>query len=158
MIDITPFFSLKRTMYFKYAINLTPKKIMYMISYLANKTNSMINISYTSRILSDREKLGSTYIGHGIAIPHGRINGLEEPMISLISSKNPILFSEKNQQLTTLFFGLLIPEKEDKQDDPHVKILAALAEKLKNENYRNRLKNATSHEMLYLAAIDKTKL
>jgi PTS system nitrogen regulatory IIA component len=155
MIDITPFFSLQRTIYFKYAVNLTPKKIMHVIGYLSHKTNPQINISYASRILSDREKLGSTYVGYGIAIPHGRIAGLKEPIISLISLKNPISFSGKEDQKANLFFGLLIPETKDKQQDPHVKILATLAEKLKNERYRHQLSCATNNEMLYSAAIDK---
>jgi PTS system nitrogen regulatory IIA component len=153
MINISPFFSKKRTVYFEYAVNLNIKKIIYMISHLANKTHPDANIPYISRILSEREKLGSTYIGHGIAIPHGRVAGLKEPIISLISLKNPILCSEKNSHKAKLFFGLLIPETEDKKNDPHVTILAALAEKLKNEQYRNQLKNATSNEMLYQAAI-----
>jgi len=155
MIDINPFFSKERTIYFKYAVNLTPRKIMYMIGHLAHKTHPNINISYSSRILSDREKLGSTYIGYDIAIPHGRIRGLKQPIISLISLKNPILFSEKDSQKASLFFGLLIPEANNKEHDPHVAILAALAEKLKNEQYRNHLKNANSNEMLYRAAISK---
>ena len=82
------------------------------------------------------------------------IVGLKEPIISLISLKNSISFSGKENQKADLFFGLLIPEAKDKQHDPHVKILAALAEKLKNEHYRNHLKSATNNEMLYSAAID----
>jgi nitrogen PTS system EIIA component len=155
MIDITPFFSKTRSLYFKYAVNLTPRKIMYMVSYLSHKTNPTINISHASRILSEREKLGSTYVGYGIAIPHGRIEGLEEPVISVISLKNSILYSTKTQKKAHLFFGLLIPAIKDKQHDSHVEILAALAEHLKDETYRNRLESATSNEMLYLAATDK---
>jgi len=153
MINISPFFSKERTIYFEYAVNLNMKKIIYMISHLAHKTHPDVNISYISRILAEREKLGSTYIGHGIAIPHGRIIGLKEPIISLVALKNPVLFSEKNSHEVQLFFGLLIPETKDKKNDPHVAILAALAEKLKNEQYRNHLKNATNNDMLYQAAI-----
>lgn len=128
---------------------------MYMISYLSHKTNPSVNISYASRILAEREKLGSTYVDYGIAIPHGRIEGLEEPLISVISLKNPMPYSAKDHQKVHLFFGLLIPAVNDKQHDPHVEILAALAEKLKDENYRNALANATNNETLYLAATGK---
>ena len=155
MINITPFFSKKRTIYFEYAVNLNMKKIIYMISHLAHKTHPDINLSYASRILAEREKLGSTYIGHGIAIPHGRVTGLTEPIISLISLKNPILFSAKNSHEVQLFFGLLVPETKDKTNNPHVTTLAVLAEKLKNKQYRDHLKNATSNEMLYQAAISE---
>ena len=155
MINIIPFFSKQRTIYFEHAVNLNMKKVIYILAHMVHQTDSNVSISYITRILAEREKLGSTYIGHGIAIPHGRILGLKQPTISLIASKNPILYSKKNSDQAQLFFGLLIPETSDKKNDPHVAILAALVEKLKNKSYRDHLKRATSNQMLYQAAIEE---
>jgi PTS system nitrogen regulatory IIA component len=156
MIDVRPFFSEKRTLYLKYATNLSTKKIIYLVSYLAHRTEPNINTSYSSRILANREKLGSTYIGYGVAIPHGRLKGLQQPVISLIGLKKPILYSSKDADLSHLFFGLLIPEIKDgeAQSDTHVTTLAALAAQLKRSDYRNKLIKADSNQMLYEAAID----
>lgn len=86
--------------------------------------------------LSAREKLGSTGLGHGIAIPHGRIKGLREAVGAFLRLKVPIPFDAPDNKPVTLLFVLLVPEHAT---DLHLQILGELAHLFSNKSLRERL-------------------
>ena len=102
------------------------------------------------RRLVARERLGSTGIGHGIAIPHCRAENCSGTIGALITLAEPIDFDSIDSQPVDILFAMLVPE--DAHDD-HLQNLAALAGALNNADYRQTLRAATTDEELYQAAI-----
>lgn len=86
--------------------------------------------------LSIREKLGSTGLGHGVAIPHGRIKELHQAAAALIRMKKPIPFDAPDGEPVCLLCVLLVPEKAINE---HLEILSELAQMFSNKNFRESL-------------------
>ncbi|HZP91968.1 MAG TPA: PTS sugar transporter subunit IIA [Burkholderiales bacterium] len=86
-----------------------------------------------------RERLGSTGLGHGIAIPHGRIKGLKEAVGAFIRLKTPIPFEAPDGNPVNLIFVLLVPEKAT---DLHLQILSELAQMFSERDMRSALGQA----------------
>jgi PTS system nitrogen regulatory IIA component len=93
-----------------------------------------------------REKLGSTAIGHGVAIPHGRVKGLREAMGAFMRLKTPIPFDAPDGQSVALVFALLVPEQAT---DMHLMILGELAQMFSEKNVRERLLHITDAALIY---------
>ncbi|TAM10162.1 MAG: PTS sugar transporter subunit IIA [Nevskiaceae bacterium] len=89
--------------------------------------------------LLGREKLGSTGLGHGVAIPHGRIAGLAETVGAFIRLEHAIDYDAHDGAPVDLIFGLLVPEKSTSE---HLQNLAAVAEKLSDESFCARVRSA----------------
>lgn len=83
-----------------------------------------------------REKLGSTGLGQGIAIPHGRIKGLKEALGAIVRMKQPIPFDAPDGQPVSLIFVLLVP---DRATDLHLQILSELAQMFSDKPFREKL-------------------
>ena len=103
------------------------KKIFETISELAEDTDNEIYQANILESLVHREKLGSTGIGNGIAIPHGRIAGLEDVMAIVVTTECGIDFEAIDQKPVDVFFALLVPQE---QIEGHLQTLAAVAAKL----------------------------
>ena len=86
-----------------------------------------------------RERLGSTGLGHGVAIPHGRIKGLKAPMAALFQLAQPIGFDAPDEQPVTLLIFLLVPEAATQK---HLEILSEIAELLSDAALRERIKTS----------------
>lgn len=97
-------------------------------------------------VLLEREKLGSTGIQDGIAIPHGKFRGLDHTLILFARSLEGIDFQAFDNQLTHLFFVLLAPENATSE---HLKLLARLSRLLKNSKLREELLGAKDAHTLY---------
>lgn len=97
-----------------------------------------------------REKMGSTALGHGIAIPHCRMPGCSEILGVLVSLAEPVDFEAFDQTNVSVMFVLIVPEEEV---DNHLKVLAMLAKRFESEHYRNALFAAKNHQALYDSAI-----
>ncbi|MCA0324171.1 MAG: PTS IIA-like nitrogen regulatory protein PtsN [Proteobacteria bacterium] len=93
-----------------------------------------------------RERLGSTGLGHGVAIPHGRIKGLKSPMAAVLQLAQPIGFDAPDEQPVGLLIFLLVPEAATQK---HLEILSEIAELLSDATLRERIKNAASAEELH---------
>ncbi len=104
------------------------------------------------KVLLDREKLGSTGIGDGIAIPHGKIKGLDDMVISFGRSRKGIDFEALDNRPAHLFFLLLAPEESAGK---HLKALAKISRMLKDKAFRNKLMDAKSSADLYAMIVDK---
>ena len=98
-----------------------------------------------------RERLGSTGLGHGVAIPHGRIKGLKSPMAAVFQLAQAIGFDAPDEQAVKLLIFLLVPEAATQK---HLEILSEIAELLSNANLRDNLISSDSVASLH-QLIDK---
>jgi len=85
-----------------------------------------------------RERLGSTGLGHGVAIPHGRIKGLKSPMAAVFQLAQPIGFDAPDEQPVNLLIFLLVPEAATQK---HLEILSEIAELLSDTALRESIKS-----------------
>lgn len=102
-----------------------------------------------SRLIA-REKMGSTALGHGIAIPHCRMTACTDIIGGLVSLSNPVDFGAFDDVNVEVMFVLIVPEDEI---DQHLKVLAMLAKRFEDESYRTALFSAQDSNTLYAAAI-----
>ncbi|MDB5847917.1 MAG: sugar transporter subunit [Rhodoferax sp.] len=93
-----------------------------------------------------RERLGSTGLGHGVAIPHGRIKGLKAPMAAVVQLAQPIGFDAPDEQAVGLLIFLLVPEAATQK---HLEILSEIAELLSDAPLREKIKTATDAGTLH---------
>ncbi|MEH6468604.1 MAG: PTS IIA-like nitrogen regulatory protein PtsN [Porticoccus sp.] len=96
-----------------------------------------------------RERLGSTGIGEGVAIPHCRMASCDKITGALLKLNDPVDFDSIDGVPVDLVFALIVPEE---QNDEHLQVLSSIAELLQEEEVRNQLREATSNEILYRVA------
>jgi PTS system nitrogen regulatory IIA component len=95
------------------------------------------------RALSDREKLGSTAMGHAIAIPHARMRQVSRPMGLYVRTRTPLAFGAHDGKPVSQFLFLLVPAEANEQ---HLKLMAAAAELLSDPAVRRDLGNCARCE------------
>jgi len=104
-----------------------------------------INSSELVRVLLERERLGSTGIGGGIGIPHGKLANLESLIMGFGLSRKGVDFESMDGRPTHLFFLLITPENST---GLHLKLLARISRILKNDSFKKKLmKAAGSNEV-----------
>ncbi len=96
--------------------------------------------------LIGRERLGSTGLGHGVALPHGRFNQSQQAIGAFVKLKKGVDFDAIDRQPVDLVFGLLVP---DHYTDEHLKILAYLAEMFSDRIFCRQLRETDSDQMLF---------
>jgi PTS system nitrogen regulatory IIA component len=111
-----------------------------------------VNPEAMLHVLLERERLGSTGIGDGIAIPHGKVPGLDEMVVSFGRSREGIEFEAMDGKPVHLFFLLMAPENSAGQ---HLKALAKISRMLKDPNFRKNLLNAKMHDDLFRIIAEK---
>jgi PTS system nitrogen regulatory IIA component len=140
--------TLERTV--KSAPASSKKKVLeYLGSFIAEHIPESSADDIYERLLS-RERMGSTGIGEGIAIPHCRLKQCDKTFGVLLQLEEPIDFDSIDQQPVDLIFALLVPEEAT---DEHLKTLSMLAQKLSQADYRDALRNSPDSENLYQRAI-----
>ena len=102
------------------------------------------------KVLLERERLGSTGIGDGVAIPHGKFHGISHPIISFGRSREGLDFESMDGEPAFLFFLLVAPEDSA---SVHLKALAKIARILKNSSFRKILMEAPTRKELYQTII-----
>ena len=125
------------------------KKRLFEQVGLLFENNHQIARSLVFDSLFAREKLGSTGLGRGIAIPHGRVKGLKDALGAFVRTKQPIPFDAPDGQPVELIFVLLVP---DRATDAHLQILSELAQMFSDRTFRERLLAAPTaaelHQMI----------
>jgi PTS system nitrogen regulatory IIA component len=96
--------------------------------------------------LAGREKLGSTGLGHGVAIPHGRIAGISGSVGAFIRLKHPVDYETHDGQPVDLIFGLLVPQNATGE---HLQHLAAIAEKFSDDSFCTQVREAKDETVLH---------
>ena len=125
-----------------------------LAEFAATITNGGLKIDKANIIdvLRQREKLGSTGIGDGVAIPHGKISALADLTVCFGRSKDGICFDSMDGKPVHLFFLLLAPENSSGQ---HLKALAKISKMLKVPSFRERLMEAKTKSDLYKIIIEQ---
>jgi nitrogen PTS system EIIA component len=117
-------------------LDVTSKKRMFEQAGLLFENNQGVARSLVFDSLFARERLGSTGLGHGVAIPHGRIKGLKEAVGAFVRLAQPVPFDAPDGKPVTLVFVLLVPEHATER---HLQILSELAQMFADRELRERL-------------------
>jgi PTS system nitrogen regulatory IIA component len=131
---------------------LSKKRVLENLSTLINQhlSGNPDNSDSLFQNFLSRERLGSTAIGDGVAIPHCRVPGVKRIYGCLITLKKPINFEAFDGQPVDLIFALVVPEEKN---DEHLATLARVAKILQNETSRKSLRECQSDEALFNTAI-----
>ncbi|WP_136067014.1 PTS IIA-like nitrogen regulatory protein PtsN [Modicisalibacter radicis] len=126
------------------------KRVLEFFStFIAQNTPSLDSQEVFSRLIG-RERLGSTGIGNGVAIPHARNPHCKAPVAGFLKLQEPIDFDAVDGEPVDLVFVLLVPEEAD---DTHLALLAQVAGIMNDAETRNRLRHSASQRELHEALI-----
>jgi PTS system nitrogen regulatory IIA component len=124
----------------RYDIAISSKKrLLEELAGLLSQQRTALDKDTVCRTLTERERLGSTGIGGGIALPHGRLNGINECIAAAIRLKEPLDFNAPDEQPIGLAIALLVPADATKQ---HLQILAELARLFHDAERRDKILKA----------------
>lgn len=114
-----------------------------LLEYIAEQAESQLDLSKATiyNQLLDRERLGSTGLGEGIAVPHARLKDLQQTHACLIRLKEGINYDAADRKPVDLVFTLLIPEQSTEE---HLQILASLARLFSNRAVADAVRGCTS--------------
>jgi PTS system nitrogen regulatory IIA component len=127
-------------------LEASSKKCVFEKAGLLFEDSCGIANSIISDKLFARERLGSTGLGHGVAVPHGRIKGLKKPLAAFIRLSQPIPFGSPDEQPVALLIFLLIPDNVAQQ---HLEILSEIAEMFSSEEFRAALSSDLSSNSVH---------
>jgi PTS system nitrogen regulatory IIA component len=127
-------------------LSVTSKKRVFEQAGLIFENQNGIGRSAVTDNLFARERLGSTALGEGVAIPHGRIKGLKQPLAAFVRLDQPIPFEAPDGQPVSLLIFLLVPEQATQQ---HLEILSEIAQLLSDREARERLHTEPNREELH---------
>jgi nitrogen PTS system EIIA component len=132
-------------------LDVSSKKRVFEQAGLLFENNHNIARAQVFDSLFNREKLGSTGLGQGVAIPHGRVKGLKNAVGALVRMKTPIPFDAPDGQGVGLIFILMVP---DRATDMHLQILSELAEMFSDKTFRGQLMTASTAANLHALISD----
>lgn len=127
------------------------KGLLDQVAQLAAASCENLNEQEIFDALVSREKLGSTGIGEGIAIPHCRLGHCQTPLALLLKLTQPVDFDAVDNRPVDLVFVLLVPQENPEQ---HLKTLSHLATLFNDEQYRQELRSAEDTHSLFLMAVE----
>ena len=133
----------------------TKEAALTELASILTRTGSTDDRDAMVKVLMARERLGSTGIGDGIAIPHGKIGGIADLMIGIGRSSKGVDFNALDGKPVHLFFLLMAPENSSGQ---HLKVLARISRLLKDNVLRNNLMEAGSPDELFNLLVEKDDL
>jgi PTS system nitrogen regulatory IIA component len=107
---------------------------------------SAVGVARIRASLAAREQLGSTGLGQGVAIPHGRIRGIRQAMAAVVRLARPIAFDSPDGRPVDLLVALLVPENATQE---HLEVLSELAQMLSDRDLRDALHEAPTAAALY---------
>ena len=127
-------------------INVTSKKRAFEQAALLFENNQGVSRSTVFDSLFSRERLGSTALGHGVAVPHGRIPNLTKPAAAFMRLANAIPFDAPDNENVNILVILLVPENATQE---HLEILACLAKTLSDSEIREQLQVLNEAEAIF---------
>jgi PTS system nitrogen regulatory IIA component len=129
-------------------LEVSSKKRMFEQVGLLFENNQGVARSLVFESLFARERLGSTGLGQSVAIPHGRIKGLKDPVGAFLRLRTPVAFDAPDGKPVSLVFVLLVPEQATEQ---HLQILSELAQMFSDRALREQLGTADDPGALHQA-------
>lgn len=127
-------------------VDATSKKRAFEEAGLLFENLHGLNRALVTDSLFARERLGSTGLGHGVAIPHGRIKGLKAPLAAVFQLAHPIGFEAPDEQAVNLLIFLLVPEAATQR---HLETLSEIAELLSDAALREKISASTTPSELH---------
>jgi len=124
------------------------KRVFEQAGLLFENNNGIARATVFDSLFA-REKLGSTGLGQGVAIPHGRIKGLKEARGAFLRLATPVPFDSPDGKPVSLLFVLLVPEQATEQ---HLQILSELAQRFSDRSFRDAISaavDATAAQALF---------
>ena len=128
------------------SVDATSKKRAFEEAGLLFETLHGLNRALITDSLFARERLGSTGLGHGVAIPHGRIKGLKEAVGAFLRLAAPVQFDAPDGKPVGLLVFLLVPEAATEE---HLELLSELAELLSDASIRGSLANCSDPAQMH---------
>lgn len=129
-------------------IDATSKKkaLEQLSDIIASDTSTTLLPQDVVDSLIARERLGSTGIGYGVAIPHGRLKNTDHAIAAFAKLHEGIDFDAADNQTVDLLFALLVPEESTNE---HLQLLAQLAEMFSDEEFREKLRASKDRQDIY---------
>ena len=127
------------------------QRVLQNIAGLVSKTLPGLDEEDLFYRLAEREKIGSTAIGNGVAIPHCRTPNCPAILGTLLKMREGVNFSARDKKDVDILFVLLVPLGAE---EAHLRVLAMLARRFSSPEFCQRLRDAESDEALYRAAVD----
>jgi len=128
------------------------KRCLELLGELATSGTPEITAGNVFDKLVERERLGSTGLGHGVAIPHCRVSGEGEALGAFVKLESPIDFDAADGQPVDLLFTLVVPEAAPQE---HLQLLAQVAELFSDAGLCQRLRAARDGDELYALLLDQ---
>lgn len=134
-------------------INSKKAALEHLAAMLAPDSQGLTAIEIFDSLIA-REKLGSTGLGDGISIPHGRMAGLTETMGAFLRIRQGVDFDAIDNKPVDMFFALLVPEESTEE---HLDILALLAEMFSDNAFLERLRDQTEPVAIHHLLTDRAR-
>lgn len=125
---------------------VSKKRSLEILSEILVKNEPEIPAQHVFESLLGREKLGSTGLGNGVALPHGRSDSFDQARLAVIKLARGIDYDAPDSEPVDLLFALIVPE--DSTDD-HLQILALLAEMLADKKFLTQIRQTNNCQALY---------
>ncbi|MBQ0720470.1 MAG: PTS sugar transporter subunit IIA [Gammaproteobacteria bacterium] len=132
------------------APGVSKKRVLEFIADFFSEHTEFIDANHLYHELLKRERLGSTGIGEGIAVPHCRLSGCPRITGILLKLNSAVDFDAIDGEPVDLIFALVVP---DEQNDEHLQTLSAIAELLQSSEVRQQLRSCSNNNTLYQIAI-----
>ncbi len=126
------------------------KRAFEALSSILQAQDSTLDKNTILNALNTREKLGSTSIGHGVAIPHARLPKIQRPLAAVVTLKQPLMGNPLDQKPIDIFVGLLVPEASPNMQ---LDLLAVIASVFQDAQIRSLCRTATDARVLRKALL-----
>jgi PTS system nitrogen regulatory IIA component len=129
------------------------KKVLENLSQKLAANTAASTAEKIFQVLLERERLGSTGLGKGVAIPHARVPGLTHTVAAMLTLETPVAFESVDNQPIDIAFGLLVPEEDT---DHHLQHLSRLVTLFRDPDICHKIRSANSAEQIFelLLSID----
>tara|TARA_R110001606_G_scaffold395213_2_gene567114 strand:+ start:12810 stop:13271 length:462 start_codon:yes stop_codon:yes gene_type:complete len=122
------------------------KRIIENLSQLLAANTEATTADTIFQALFERERLGSTGLGKGVAIPHARIPGITHTIAAMMTLDTPVNYESADNKPVDIIFGLLVPEDDNEQ---HLQQLARLVSLFREDETCSEIRQATDAEQIF---------
>lgn len=122
------------------------KRTLELLSELISQADDTVSSTDVFDSLLARERLGGTGVGHGVAIPHGRLKNTQHTLGAFVRLKQGVDYDAADHKPVDLIFALLVPEESTEE---HLQVLAKLASMFSDDQFRKECRQATTGQAIY---------
>ncbi|GMA62449.1 fructose PTS transporter subunit IIA [Alicyclobacillus fastidiosus] len=123
----------------------TQEAVIRSVVERANELGAIHDVETTVQSVLAREQEGTTGFGKGVAIPHGKTDGVKEPILMFATLASPVEWNSLDEKPVDMLFMILVPETAQSQ---HLQILAKLARRLMHQDFVDHLRNEKSAQAI----------